>query len=107
MTEDIKPATPLPLGAIHNGQEHFRRLVDFYEFNCIAGPLINCVDFKCAEQCFNHLANEITTLKAENDRLREALEKIIERSENEQLGTGKVVDMKKIACTALQHVVGK
>lgn len=39
----------------------------------------------------------------EIDRLREALEQIIERSGNGELGTSKVIDMRRIAEQALKQ----
>lgn len=50
-------AEELPLGAIENGREHLRRLVEHYDFECEGGPLRNCVDFTEAAACFEHLVD--------------------------------------------------
>lgn len=44
----------------------------------------------------------VEALEAENRRLREAMQAIIERSHNDPLGTSKVVDMREIARAALK-----
>lgn len=46
-------------------------------------------------------------LVAENERLRKALERIIERSKNIELGTSKVLDMRSIADVALSSKEGE
>ena len=51
----MPPSEP-PVGAIENGREHFRRLVEHYEFECEGGLLRNCSDFQDALRCFEFLA---------------------------------------------------
>lgn len=46
-------------GAIENGREHLRRLVDHYEFECEGGSLRNCVDYQEAVRCFERLVNDL------------------------------------------------
>ena len=47
-----------PLGAIHNGRVLLARLLT-YGFECDAGPLVQCVDFRQALQCFEKMAEWI------------------------------------------------
>ena len=48
-----------PLGALINAQESCRRLIDFYKFECEAGPLRNCGDMQylqfCLERIFDYV----------------------------------------------------
>ena len=44
-----------PNGAIHNGREFFRRVEEFYDFECEGGPLKNCVEWQQAKDCFEYL----------------------------------------------------
>lgn len=48
-----------PIGAIYNGREHLRRLVEHYDFECAAGPLASCVDFQSLTHCFDLVAEWI------------------------------------------------
>lgn len=58
-------AAPAPsnaaIGAIENGREHMRRLVEHYDFKCALGPLRNCTDFVQAVRCLEHLADYAAT----------------------------------------------
>jgi len=53
-----------PLGAIENGREVLRRLVDHYDFQCDAGPLVRCMEFDELRQCFEAMAVYITEMLA-------------------------------------------
>lgn len=48
-----------PIGAIENGREHMRRLLDHYDFQCEGGPLRNCTEFQQLQQCFEVMAEWI------------------------------------------------
>lgn len=66
----------VPAGAIDNGRELLRRLVDNYDFQSEGGPLRNCSEFQDAIRCFEAMAEWISanaTLTRERDQAREAL----------------------------------
>lgn len=68
----------VPAGAIDNGRELLRRLVDNYDFQSEGGPLRNCSEFQDAIRCFEAMAEWISanaTLTRERDQAREALAK--------------------------------
>ena len=54
--------TAPPTGAIENGREHLRRLIEHYDFECEGGPLRNCADFQEAVRCFETLAAWVAEL---------------------------------------------
>ena len=49
-----------PTGAIENGREHMRRLLEHYDFNCEAGSLRNCTEFHDLRRCFEVMAEWIS-----------------------------------------------
>ena len=63
----------IPMGTVENGRECFRRLEEFYDFECEGGPLRNCVDFTEVRLCFQGLVEHVRAKDAEIERLREAL----------------------------------
>ena len=69
----------VPLGAIENGREHFRRLVDHYAFEDQGGLLYNCVDFDEAKRCFEHLASFVTALEDANTKKSKMIERLNEK----------------------------
>lgn len=48
-----------PIGAVVNGREFARRLVDHYNFECEACSLENCTDFQNFINCFEFLADYV------------------------------------------------
>ncbi len=49
-----------PIGAIENGREHMRRLLEHYHFTEAEGHLLqNCSDFAGLQQCFEAMADWI------------------------------------------------
>jgi hypothetical protein len=53
-----------PFGAIENGRELMRRLVDHYQFKCEAGPLVQCIEFDDLCKCFEAMAEYINEAAA-------------------------------------------
>lgn len=51
----------VPIGAIENGREFLRRLVDHYDFQCEAGNLRWCYEYQELVRCFEHMAEYIQT----------------------------------------------
>ena len=75
-----------PLGAVENGAVFMDRIERDYEFSCEAGSLNLCSDWIEFRRCFEVMADYIrhkstspasaADLKAENERLRDALTRI-------------------------------
>lgn len=55
----------------------------------------------------NSAAAEAESLRAANAELVEALRRIVERSQNDEIGTAKVIDMREIASKALSLYGGE
>jgi len=54
----------IPTGAIVNGAAFADRLERDYQFECQAGPLVNCSDYVEFRRCFDHLAQWASQLPA-------------------------------------------
>lgn len=55
-----------PLGAIHNGREFLRRLIDHYSFRDEYGhPLGSCYEYEQAKMCFDYMAEWIEVVSAD------------------------------------------